>query len=147
MVEEVLRIYGFNAIDIGEKMHISVAQTDPKGEARYREKISTGLSGRGFNEIMNNSLTKPGYYNGNGFRPEESVEMLNPLSQDLAVMRQSLLFGGLETIARNANRQRPDLSLYEFGKVYKKIRKVMRKIAAWASGRGAATARKLEISG
>ncbi len=120
VVEEVLRIYGFNAIDMGEKMNISVAQTDPKSEGRYREKLSIALSGRGFNEIMNNSLTKPGYYNGNGFLPEESVEMLNPLSQDLAVMRQSLLFGGLETIARNSNRQRPDLSLYEFGKTYRK---------------------------
>lgn len=120
VVEEVLRIYGFNAIDMGEKMNISVAQTDPKSEGRYREKISTALSSRGFNEIMNNSLTKPAYYHGNGYNAEESVEMLNPLSQDLAVMRQSLLFGGLETISRNSNRQRPDLSLYEFGKTYRK---------------------------
>ncbi len=120
IVEEVLRIYGFNAIVMGQRMSISVAQTDPKSEARYREKISIALSARGFNEIMNNSLTKPAYFDGNGFTATDSVEMLNPLSQDLAVMRQSLLFGGLETVSRNANRQRPDLSLYEFGKTYNK---------------------------
>ncbi len=120
IVEEVLRIYGFNAIDMGQRMSISVAQTDPKSEARYREKISIALSARGFNEIMNNSLTKPTYFDGNGYSATDSVEMLNPLSQDLAVMRQSLLFGGLETVSRNANRQRPDLSLYEFGKTYRK---------------------------
>lgn len=121
IVEEILRIYGFNAIDIDHKMHISVAQTDPKSEARYREKVSAALSARGFNEIMNNSLTKTSYFSGNGFNEEESVAMLNPLSQDLGVMRQNLVFGGLETVARNANRQRPNLSLYEFGKVYSKV--------------------------
>lgn len=120
IVEEVLRIYGFNAIDMDGRMSISVAQTDPKSEGRYREKLSTALSARGFNEIMNNSLTKPGYFAAHGFNSQASVEMLNPLSQDLAVMRQNLLFGGLETIARNANRQRADLSLYEFGKTYTK---------------------------
>lgn len=118
IVEEVLRIYGFNAIDMGQKMSISVAQTDPKSEMRYREKTSSALSARGFSEIMNNSLTKPTYFEDHGYRAEHSVAMLNPLSQDLAVMRQSLLFGGLETIARNANRQRPNLSLYEFGSTY-----------------------------
>lgn len=121
IVEEILRIYGFNAIDIDHKMHISVAQTDSKSEARYREKVSAAMSARGFNEIMNNSLTKSSYYAGNGFKEEESVAMLNPLSQDLGVMRQSLVFGALETVARNANRQRPNLSLYEFGKVYQNI--------------------------
>lgn len=118
IIEEVLRIYGFNAIEFGSKMNISVAQSDPKGEARYRERISTALSGRGFSEIMNNSLTKPSYYNQNGFNAEDCVEMLNPLSQDLAVMRQSLLFGGLEVIAYNTARQRSDIRIYEFGKTY-----------------------------
>ncbi len=123
IVEEVLRIYGFNAIDIPQKMHISVAQTDPKGESRYRELISDALSARGYNEIMNNSLTKPAYFTENGFDESASIKMLNALSQDLAVMRQSLLFGGLESIQRNANRQRPNLSLYEFGSTYKKTEK------------------------
>ncbi len=118
VVEEVLRIYGFNAIAVPEKMRVSVAQTDPKDEARFREKISAGLAARGFHEIMNNSLTKPQYFEKHGFDAKNSVEMLNPLSQDLAVLRQSLVFGGLETIARNANRQRADLKLFEFGKTY-----------------------------
>lgn len=138
IVEEVLRIYGFNAIEIDNKMHISVAQTDARDEARYREKISEALSSRGFNEIMNNSLTKASYYNQGGFSSDNSVEMLNPLSQDLSVMRQSLLFGGMETIARNANRQRPNLSLYEFGKVYSKDEKggyhEEMKLALWKTG-------------
>ncbi len=137
IVEEVLRIYGFNAIEIDQKMHISVAQTDPKGEGRYREMVSTALSSRGFTEIMNNSLTRPSYFNGNGYQAEESVEMLNPLSQDLAVMRQSLLFGGLETVARNANRQRPNLKLYEFGNTYRKTSdgyQEANRLALWQSG-------------
>ncbi len=137
IVEEILRIYGFNAIEMGHRMSISVAQTDPKSEARYREKMSTALSARSFNEIMNNSLTKPVYFEGNGFNPSESVEMLNPLSQDLAVMRQSLLFGGLETISRNANRQRPNLSLYEFGNTYRKTEagyNESTRLALWKTG-------------
>jgi len=138
IVEEILRIYGFNAIDFDHKMHISVAQTDPKAEAKYREKISAALSSRGFNEIMNNSLTRPSYFNNFGFRQEESVEMLNPLSQDLAVLRQSLVFGGLETVAHNANRQRPDLKLYEFGNTYRKTAEGYQeanRVALWISGK------------
>ncbi len=137
VVEEILRIYGFNAIEIGSKMHISVAQTDSKSEARYREKMSTVLSGKGFNEIMNNSLTKASYFNGFGFTPENNVTMLNPLSQDLSVMRQTLLFGGLETIARNSNRQRADLNLYEYGKTYQKVEdkyQEKQRLALWMSG-------------
>lgn len=118
LIEEVLRIYGFNAIEFGSKMHISVAQTDSKSEALYREKISTVLSGRGFAEIMNNSLTKPKYFDGNGYNDENSIKMLNPLSKDLEAMRQDLLFGGLEVMAYNMNRQRSDIKMYEFGKTY-----------------------------
>ncbi len=121
VIEEVLRIYGFNAIDMPEKMNISVAQTDIRDEARYREKVSEALTNRGFSEIMNNSLTKGTYFERWGFKAEESVMMLNPLSQDLNAMRQSLLFGGLESVARNSNRQRPNLRLYEFGKTYHKM--------------------------
>ena len=137
IVEEVLRIYGFNAIGFGSKMSISVAQTDSKSEAKYREKISTVLSGRGFAEMMNNSLTKPSYYNGNSFTNEVSINMLNPLSQDLAVMRQSLLFGGLEAIAYNSNRQRPNLRFYEFGKTYRKVEEKYAessRLGIWISG-------------
>lgn len=120
LIEEVLRIYGFNAIEFGSKMHISVAQTDSKNEASYREKISSALSGRGFAEIMNNSLTKPKYFDGNGYSDENSIKMLNALSKDLEAMRQDLLFGGLEVMAYNLNRQRADIRMYEFGKTYAK---------------------------
>ncbi len=120
LIEEVLRIYGFNAIEFGSKMHISVAQTDSKSEASYREKISTVLSGRGYAEIMNNSLTKPKYFDGNGYKDENSIKMLNPLSKDLEVMRQDLLFGGLEVMTYNMNRQRSNIKMYEFGKTYTK---------------------------
>lgn len=120
IIEEVLRIYGFNAIHFGSKMNISVAPTDSKGEAKYREHVSTLLTGKGFSEIMNNSLTKGHFYQNFGFNSEDSIEMLNPLSQDLGVMRQSLLFGGLEVAAYNSNRQRSNLRFYEFGKTYRK---------------------------
>lgn len=118
VIEEILRIYGFNAIEMGTKMHISIAPTDIKNEAAYKELISNSLSAQGFNEIMNNSLTKSTYFDGNGFNAADSVKMLNPLSNDLSVMRQSLLFGGLESVVRNSNRQRQNLKLYEFGNVY-----------------------------
>tara|TARA_B100001245_G_scaffold236561_1_gene228314 strand:+ start:1171 stop:3591 length:2421 start_codon:yes stop_codon:yes gene_type:complete len=137
VVEEVLRIYGFNAIQIDDKMNISVAQTDTRDEARYREKISENLSSRGFAEIMNNSLTKGSYFEKWGFDPAQSVTMLNPLSQDLNAMRQNLVFGGLESVARNSNRQRPDLRLYEFGKTYQKTAESYNeksRLGIWVSG-------------
>lgn len=137
VIEEVLRIYGFNAIAMGNKMHISIAPHDPKSEAAYREHMSEALSARGFTEIMNNSLTKSSYFASNGFKPEASIEMLNPLSQDLSVLRQSLLFGGLETVTRNSNRQRPNLKLYEFGNIYEKTAEKYNQHSAlslWVSG-------------
>lgn len=137
VVEEVLRIYGFNAVEFGSKMQISVAQVDSKDAAAYRDKISALLSGRGFLEMINNSLTKPAYYNGNGFEAEKSVEMLNPLSQDLAVLRQDLIFGGLESISYNIKRQRSDLRFYEFGRHYQKGNKGYKeeeRMALWITG-------------
>ncbi len=119
VVEEVLRIYGFNAVPYDGPMRISVAKIDPKDDSREREVISNLLASLGFNEMMNNSLTKSSYYDDFGFKAEESIKMLNPLSQDLAVMRQSLLFGGLEAIAYNSKRQRSDIALFEFGREYK----------------------------
>lgn len=121
IVEEVLRIYGFNAIPYDGPIRISVAQEDPSDDGKEREIISDLLSARGFHEMMNNSLTKRSYYEKYGFKPEHSVEMLNPLSQDLAVMRQSMIFGGLEAIEYNSKRQRPNLKFYEFGRIYRKV--------------------------
>jgi phenylalanyl-tRNA synthetase beta chain len=84
-----------------------------------QRKISEQLTAQGFNEILNNSLTKMAYYEGNDVLPIDScVRILNPLSQDLGVLRQSLLYGGLESISRNVNRKNPDLKFYEFGNCY-----------------------------
>jgi phenylalanyl-tRNA synthetase beta chain len=89
---------------------------------KLHNKIATHLTGRGFSEIMNNSLTKSKYINNNSeFNSAQSVDLLNPLSKDLDILRQTLLFGGLEVIAYNSNRKIGDLKLYEFGKIYRKI--------------------------
>jgi phenylalanyl-tRNA synthetase beta chain len=140
VVEEVLRIYGFNAIDEPKAMRISIAQGDAKGEPVYRKLISNFLSSIGFFEIMNNSLTKGTYFEKAGFKPEYSIAMLNPLSQDLGVMRQSLVFGGLENLAYNIKRQRPQLKFYEFGRQYRLVgdqnyHEEMR-LALWLTGGG-----------
>lgn len=137
VIEEILRIYGFNAIETNQKMKISVAPKPQTGEARLRDKISQALVASGYLEMINNSLTKKSYFEDHGFDPEASVEMLNPLSQDLAVMRQSLLFGGLEAIAYNQKRQRSNLRFFEFGRQYQKTSKGYREesiLALWISG-------------
>lgn len=122
VVEEVLRIYGFNNIDIPEKLNTSIAyKKDNKEE--LKNIISDLLSSNGFYETMANSLTKSKYveqFNSNQIKPEFNVKMLNPLSSDLDVMRQNLLFNGLEAIAYNNNRQIGDIKFYEFGKIYQK---------------------------
>lgn len=118
--EEILRIYGFNAIPLPEKINISVSQDPLKKAAALQESISTSLVAKGFNEIMNNSLTKGEYFTDFGFKAEDNVEMLNPLSRDLSAMRQSLLFPGLENVSYNNNRQRNDLQFFEWGKTYQK---------------------------
>ena len=120
VVEEILRIYGFNNIPLPDKMTISVAKTKARSSDQLREKASNFMSSRGFQEIMNNSLTKPEYQKEEwGLSNDISVQILNPLSRDLEVMRQGLIFGGLESIHRNVNRQRPDLKFFEFGKSYR----------------------------
>ncbi len=118
VVEEVLRIYGYNNVDVPAKLHSSIVISPKPDKELLRNTISDLLSARGFNEIMNNSLTKRSYYEKNGFEPESVVQIVNPLSQDLNAMRQTLLFGGLESIAYNLNRKVHDMKLYEFGNVY-----------------------------
>lgn len=119
VVEEILRIYGYNHIELPERMQISVNPTvHPEPEA-VRNRISDFLAANGFVETMNNSLTKSAYYTGLTTFPESScVRILNPLSSDLNVMRQTLLFGGLEVIARNLNHQILNLRTFEYGNVY-----------------------------
>ncbi len=122
VVEEVLRIYGYNNIDLPARMKMSVAPTpDPDPEA-LRNHISNFLAANGFTEIMNNSLTRKEYYSRlKTFPAEACAEIVNPLSQDLNVMRQSLLPGALEVVAYNFNRQAGYVKTFEYGNVYRKL--------------------------
>ena len=122
VVEEILRIYSYNNIEIPQNMKMSVGTTpDPDTEAN-RNYISNFLVADGFVETMNNSLTKSAYYTGLTTFPEEKcVRIVNPLSSDLNVMRQTLILNGLEVVAYNANRQINSLRMFEYGSVYQHI--------------------------
>ncbi len=119
VVEEVMRIYGYNNIELPDRLFSSIVLSPKPDKEKLQNVVSDMLSSKGFYEIMNNSLSKGSYYDGNGYDPSSSVSLLNPLSQDLNILRQSLLFGGLETIAYNQNRKTQDMRLYEFGNVYR----------------------------
>lgn len=119
VIEDILRIYGFNNIEVPAKVNSTLSYSRKPDDYRLKNIISDLLSANGFNEIMNNSLTKASYFEGlETYKPENTVMLCNPLSSDLNAMRQSLLFGGLETIAYNINRKNNNLKLYEFGKSY-----------------------------
>ena len=120
VVEDILRVYGYNNVEIPTQLKSSLVI---KGEEDQKHKLENlageQLVGCGFNEIMNNSLTKAAYYDGlNHYPANQLVRMMNPLSSDLNVMRQTLLFGGLESITHNANRKNPNLRFFEFGNCY-----------------------------
>lgn len=137
IIEEILRLYGFNQVETSERMQISIAQNDARSPGVYREIAANMLSNRGFYEIMNNSLTQKSYYENYGFKAEQCVPIVNPLSQDLGVMRQSLLFGGLEAIRHNLRRQRNRLRFYEFGQEYRLLPKDYQEndvLALWITG-------------
>ena len=120
VVEDILRIYGYNNVEIPLKLKGTLTiPTDEDRNRKYINLISEQLVGGGFNEILNNSLTKVSYYKDlNRYTEETTVKILNPLSADLGVMRQTLLFGGLESIVRNANRKNSNLRFFEFGNCY-----------------------------
>ena len=120
VVEDILRIYGYNNVEIPLQLKGTVTiPTDEDRNRKYINLISEQLVGGGFNEILNNSLTKVSYYKDlNRYTEETTVKILNPLSADLGVMRQTLLFGGLESIVRNANRKNSNLRFFEFGNCY-----------------------------
>ncbi len=123
VVEEVLRIYGFNNVPIPTKLNTSLSYMKKPDSEKVQHTISEMLVGLGCVETLNNSLTKSEYavkLGGDVMTDERNVRLLNPLSQDLDVMRQSLLFNALETVEHNQNRQNADLKLFEFGKVYHK---------------------------
>ena len=119
VVEDILRIYGYDNVEFPEKLNTSLAYSPKPNPEQLRRRIAEQLTAQGFNEILNNSLTKVAYYEPLEQLPlANCVKIMNPLSQDLGVMRQTLLFGGLESIARNANRKNSDLKFYEFGNCY-----------------------------
>lgn len=119
VIEEILRIYGYNNIEIPVKLNSSVSHALKPDPEELRTNIMSYISANGFREIMNNSLTCSAYYEkSETFDPHAHVEILNPLSRDLNIMRRSLLHGGLESILYNINRKNNDLKLFEFGKVY-----------------------------
>ena len=120
VVEDILRIYGYNNVEIPTQLKGSlVIKGDEDQKHKLANIVSEQLVGEGFNEILNNSLTKGAYYEGhNAYAAENCVKIMNPLSTDLNVMRQTLLFGGLESVQHNVNRKRSNLRFFEFGNVY-----------------------------
>lgn len=120
VVEEIMRIYGYNNIEISDRVSSCLSYGAKPNPRRMQNVVSDYLSDNGFYEIMNNSLTKSEYYeNNNDFPITQAVRILNPLSKELNVMRQTLLFGGMESIVRNINYKLNNLKMYEFGNVYK----------------------------
>ncbi len=112
-IEEVLRIYGYNNIEMPKNVTSSLSYAPDPDLEKVHNTVSNLLANNGYNEIMNNSLTK-----GDWHENDNKVVMLNPLSSELDVMRQTLLFGGLENVIRNINHKRADLKLFEFGNIY-----------------------------
>ena len=120
VVEDILRIYGYNNVEIPTQLKSSLTILGDEDKAYHHQNvISEQLVGCGFREILNNSLTKTAYYTElNHYTEDTTVKVMNPLSSDLGVMRQTLLFGGLESICRNVNHKMPNLRFFEFGNCY-----------------------------
>ena len=119
VIEDILRIYGYDNVEFPAKLNTSLSYSQKPNPQQLQRRIAEQLTAQGFNEILNNSLTKVSYYESlQTMALDQCVKIMNPLSQDLGVMRQTLLFGGLESIARNVNRKNSDLRLYEFGNCY-----------------------------
>lgn len=118
LIEEVIRIYGYNNIEIPSVVHSSLSHAESPDREKLRNTISDLLCGMGFTEIMANSLTQSGYLDLLPSAKGQEVELLNPLSPELNILRPTLLFSGLEAIAWNQNRKNNDLKLYEFGRSY-----------------------------
>ncbi|MBU2951808.1 phenylalanine--tRNA ligase subunit beta [Tamlana agarivorans] len=119
IIEEILRVYGYNNVKTTKKLNASIATTSRFEDYKVQNIIGNQLASQGFYEILSNSLTTPNYVKlSEQLKDEHNITMLNPLSGDLSVLRQSLLFSGLESISFNINRKRGDLKFFEFGKTY-----------------------------
>ena len=120
VAEEILRVYGYNNVEFTDQVHCTLSQkTAVDFKDDMQELISEQLTAQGFNEILNNSLTRAQYFaNLEAFPEAECVKLMNPLSSDLSVLRPTMLFGGLESIAHNVNRRAGNLKMYEFGNIY-----------------------------
>jgi len=141
VIEEILRIYGYDNIELKDYVSSEyLADFPANGPESTLLKASNFLVDNGFFEISTNSLTRPSYVEKTpGFQPEENVEILNKLSEDLGVLRQSLLFSGLEVLAHNINRKQFDLKIFEFGATYKKVKneghRESNRLGIWMTGR------------
>ena len=121
VIEEILRVYGYNNIKFSKKLNATVANSPRTEDYKIQNIVANQLNSLGFHEMMANSLTTPEYVQlSNLLKEENNITMLNPLSNDLSVMRQSLLFSGLEAVSYNINRRNGDLKLFEIGKTYHK---------------------------
>jgi phenylalanyl-tRNA synthetase beta chain len=118
VIEEILRIYGFNRVETGSGLHSTLSYSEKPDREKLINAVSDLLTANGFYEMKSNSLTKSRYHDSEGNEDPAAVRILNPLSQDLAHMRKDLLHGGLEAVAYNINRKNADLKLYEFGYCY-----------------------------
>ncbi|WP_338375582.1 phenylalanine--tRNA ligase subunit beta [uncultured Flavobacterium sp.] len=122
VIEEILRVYGYNSIGFNTKVSATIANSPRTEEYKVQNIISDQLCSQGFNEMMANSLTSPDYIKlSEQLTENETVHIINPLSTELSAMRQSLLFSGLEAISFNINRKKSNLRLFEFGKTYHKV--------------------------
>lgn len=120
LIEDILRIYGYNNIEVPSRIHSAIALDRCGVKERVTDTVARYLTDRGFTEIMSNSLTRGSYYEGlETYPPQNCVRILNPLSADLNVMRQTLLFNAMEAVALNTNHRNPNLKLYEMGNVYR----------------------------
>ncbi|MCB9222972.1 MAG: phenylalanine--tRNA ligase subunit beta [Crocinitomicaceae bacterium] len=141
VTEEILRIYGFNNVPLPEKLNTSITYHPKPDVEKLQNVVSDLLVNRGFYEIMNNSLTSStiwDLFETHSYDPKKDVKILNPLSNELDVMRQTLLFGGLKSIAHNQNRQNPNLKLFEFGQDYRFTEGTYaqrKKLSIWATGK------------
>ena len=138
VIEEILRIYGYNNVGMSGRINASLSIVPKPDAHKVKERISDLLTANGFHEALCNSLTKSSHIDGlDGFNKDAQVVLMNPLSQDLNAMRQTLLFGGLESLAYNINRKVSDVLLYEFGNTYNKYGDEFveaHRLALWMTG-------------